>query len=452
MVMSRTLAAVAAATGGRLVGRDREFGQVISDSRRMEADALFVCLKGPRFDGHDFATAAAAAGAAGLLASRAVAPALARVEVPDTLAALGRFAGAWRAAHAARVAAITGSNGKTTTKNLLAAMLGQVAPTLATSGNYNNLIGVPLTLARLAAEHRFAVIELGTNAPGEIAALAEIARPDAGVVTGIAPAHLEGFGDLAGVAREKGALFVALPSHGLAVAPVDSPWLDEWRQTSAVRRWVTFGFDARADVYARDLDYGSTGTRFTLVTPDGEETAGLRLLGRHNVANALAAAALAWGFGVAADAIARGLAIVRPAPGRLVPRTLASGAALIDDTYNANPESVAAAVAAASASGRPVWLALGDLGELGPEAAAWHRRVGRDARAAGVRRLFTVGPLAAEAAHAFGRGATALESIESLVEAIRDALPSEAVLVVKGSRSARMERVVAALAEPEATH
>lgn len=452
MVMARTLSAVAEATGGRLVGRDREFGQVVSDSRRMEAGALFVCLKGPRFDGHDFAEAAAAAGAAGLLASRGVAPALARVEVPDTLAALGRFACAWRAAQPVRLAAVTGSNGKTTTKNLLAAVLGQVAPTLATSGNYNNLIGVPLTLARLASEHRFAVIELGTNAPGEIAALAGIARPDAGVVTCIAPAHLEGFGDLAGVAREKGALFTALPPQGLAVAPADSPWLEGWRRASPVQRWVTFGFDSQADVYARDLEYAPAGTRFTLVTPDGDDTASLQLLGRHNVANALAAAALAWGFGVPVEAIARGLAIVRPAPGRLVPRRLASGAVLIDDTYNANPESVEAALATASASGRPVWLALGELGELGPEADEWHRRVGRAAEAAGVRRLFTVGPLAAEAARAFGQGAAAFDSVEALVEELREALPAEAVLVVKGSRSARMERVVAALAETEGVH
>jgi len=450
--MPRSLRSVADATGGRLVGSDAEFRQVVSDSRRMEAGALFVCLRGPRFDGHDFAQAAASAGAAGLLASHEVDADLPRIEVADTLVALGEFARAWRDAQPARVTAVTGSNGKTTTKNLLAAILGQVAPTLATSGNYNNLIGVPLTLARLAPEHRFAVVELGTNAPGEIAALARMARPEAAMITGVAPAHLEGFGDVAGVAREKGALLEALPEDGLAVAPHESPWLEDWRRASRVRRWMTFGFHSGADVRAESLEHAAAGTRFRLVTPAGAADAELKLLGRHNVANALAAAALASGLGVAPGVIARGLALVRPASGRLCPRRLASGALVIDDTYNANPASVDAAIATALAIGRPVWVALGDLGELGADAAEWHRRIGRDARAAGVERFFTLGPLAAEASRAFGTGASAMDGVESLVAELGAALPRDAVLVVKGSRSARMERIVEALAAAEETH
>ncbi len=445
MAMKRTLDSVAEATRGRLIGTDAPFGLVTSDSRRMEAGALFVCLEGVHFDGHDFARMAEETGAAGLLTQHDVDSRLPQVRVADTLVGLAEFARAWRSAHAVRTIGVTGSNGKTTVKNLLAGVLAQVAPTLATSGNYNNLIGVPLTLARLNSEHRFAVIEMGTNTPGEIARLAEIASPDAGVVVSIAPAHLEGFGDVAGIAREKGALFSALPEEGLAVAPYGSPWLEQWRKTSHVNRWISFGLDEQADVHAHSIETTATGTRFSLVTPDGEVSADLQLLGTHNVVNALAAAAAAWGLGVPADTIARGLALVRPAPGRLVARQLPSGALLIDDTYNANPASVTAAIEAATNSGRMVWLALGDLGELGPEAREWHARLGREAREAGVKALYTVGGLAAEAGQAYGEGAQSFETIEAMSAALADALPGEAVLVVKGSRAARMERVVEAL-------
>lgn len=444
--MTRTLGSLADVTDGRLIGADAAFGTVTSDSRRMEADALFVCLQGVHFDGHDFARAAEETGAAGLLTQHDVDSTLPQVRVKDTLAGLAEFAHAWRKAHSVRTIGVTGSNGKTTVKNLLAAVLAQVAPTLATSGNYNNLIGVPLTLARLNSKHRFAVVEMGTNTPGEIARLAAIAAPDAAVIVSIAPAHLEGFGDVAGVAREKGSLFEALPEDGLAVAPADSPWLEGWHRSSRVKRWVGFGLEETADVRARDVATTAAGTRFTLVTPAGEAPAELQLLGRHNVINALAAAAAAWGLGVDTATIARGLAIVRPASGRLVPSALPSGAMLIDDTYNANPVSVAAAIDAAAASGRPVWLALGDLGELGAEAEDWHARIGMEARVAGVRSLYTLGPLAAASARAFGEGARAFEDVHELASALAAELPEDAVLVVKGSRAARMERVVQALA------
>lgn len=447
--MTRTLQSVADATGGRLIGADAAFGAVASDSRRMEADALFVCLEGVHFDGHDFAHAAEDTGAAGLMTHHDVDSSLPQVRVKDTLAGLADFAHAWRTAHAVRTIGVTGSNGKTTVKNLLAAVLAQVAPTLATSGNYNNLIGVPLTLTRLNSEHRFAVVEMGTNTPGEIARLAEITAPDAAVIVSIAPAHLEGFGDVAGVAREKGALFEALPEDGLAVAPSDSQWLAGWRSASRVKRWIGFGLDQEADVRAHGIETTAAGTRFTLVTPESEAPAELQLLGRHNVINALAAAAVAWGLGMDTATIARGLAIVRPASGRLVPGELPSGAMLIDDTYNANPVSVAAAIDAATASGRPVWLALGDLGELGAEAEEWHARIGTEARVAGVRRLYTLGPLAAATAKAFGEGARSFEDVRDLNAALAADLPADAVLVVKGSRAARMERVVQALTGEE---
>ncbi|MGH7057050.1 MAG: UDP-N-acetylmuramoyl-tripeptide--D-alanyl-D-alanine ligase [Acetobacteraceae bacterium] len=442
--MRRDLATLAQATGGRLVGRNLEFGVVLSDSRHMDAGALFVCLKGPHYDGHDYAEAALKAGAVALLAERTTITAP-RVEVQDTSEALGFFARAWRDAHAARVVAVTGSNGKTTTKNMVASILAGQAPTLATRGNLNNLIGLPLTLARLDDSHRYAVVELGISLPGEMARLAAIARPDAAIVTNVAPAHLEGFGDVEGVAREKGALPAALAADGLAVAPVNLSWLGAWREAFAVKRWLTFGFDERADVSAWSLRLVPEGTSFELRTPGGTTTVQLQLIGRHNVANALAAAALATGLGVPLDRIARGLARVAPEPGRMCPRQLATGAVVIDDSYNANPASVMAAVEAAAAFKRPLWLVLGDLGELGAAAAEWHRRLGREVHAAGAVRLYGLGPLAGEAAATFGDGGRAFETAESLAESLAAELPPQAVLLVKGSRAARMERIVAAL-------
>lgn len=443
--MPRTLTSLAEATGGRLIGHDAAFAAVVSDSRRMETGALFVCLKGPRFDGHDFAAAALQGGAAGVLAERAALGEAPRVETADTLVALGDFAGAWRKAHEVCVVGITGSNGKTTTKNLLAAVLAQQAPTLATRGNLNNRIGLPLTLSRLDASHRYAVVELGISLPGEMAKLAGIAQADAAVVTNVAPAHLKGFGDVEGVAREKGRLPASLPADGLAVVPADFPWLDAWRKTFAVRNWLTFGFDARADVSARAIEFTATGSRFEMLTPKGGTEVHLQLLGRHNIGNALAAAALAAGWGLPEEKIARGLAAVHPEPGRMVPHRLASGAVLIDDSYNANPASLAAAMETAAALGRPLWLVLGELGELGSGAARWHARAGRQARRAGVSRLFALGPLAAHAASAFGEGGKTFANREDLLEQLAKALPADAVLLVKGSRSAQMERVAAAL-------
>lgn len=443
--MARTLASVAELAGGRLVGDDAAFGTLVTDSRRMEADALFVCLEGEHHDGHAFAEAAMMAGASGILAGRDRVRVTPRVEVDETLASLGRFARGWRDAHAITVAAVTGSNGKTTTKNLLAAVLAQKAPTLSTRGNLNTRVGLPLTLSRLNGTHRYAVVELGISQPGEMAKLADIAHADAAIVTNVAPAHLEGFGDVEGVAREKGALPASLSERGLVVAPADLPWLDAWRRDFTVGRWLTFGFERSADVHAGPIELTPAGSRFKLHTPAGEAEVSLQLLGRHNVANALAAAALAVGLGVTPETIARGLAAVRPEGGRMAVSRLGSGATLIDDSYNANPVSLTAALEAATALGRPVWLALGELGELGDDAVGWHERAGREAQAAGVARLFALGPLAAHAAETFGEGGRAFSDSDDLIGRLVDELPSEAVLLVKGSRSARMERVVAAL-------
>ncbi len=444
-MIPRRFSMLAEITGGCLVGDDARFGAVLSDSRAMEPDALFVCLKGPHHDGHEHAAAAAAAGAAGFLSERALAPARPRVEVGDTVLALGQFARAWRSSAAAQVIAVTGSNGKTTTKNLLAAVLAQVRPTLATRGNLNNQIGLPLTLNRLEDRHGYAVVEMGTNAPGEIATLASIARPDACIVTRVSPAHLAGLGSIEGIAAEKGSLPAALSREGIAVVARDNPWLAAWRRSSPVRRWILFGFDERADVFAEKIVAHAAGCRFRLLTPLGEAAVELQLLGRHNVANALAAAALATGFGIDPGVIARGLATVAPEPGRLQPRRLASGALLLDDSYNANPASVMAAVAAAAELGAPVWLVLGDLAELGRESAVWHRRIGKETRELGGVRLLALGEMAAEAAAEFGPGGMAFDSVVALLRELESGMEQAATIVVKGSRAARMDRVVTAL-------
>jgi len=443
---------VARAVGGELRGpaglRCRAVG---TDTRRLEGGELFVALRGPRFDGHAFLEEAARRGAAAALAERP-APGLPTVVVPDALAALGRLAAAWREALAGPLVAVTGSCGKTTVKELLAAVLAGRGPVLASPGNLNNAVGLPLSLLRLEGGHRAAVVELGASAPGEIAALASLARPQVAVLTGAGAAHLEGFGSLEGVARAKGELLEALPEDGVAVLPADQPFAPLWRELAGRRRVLDFGLEAGAvravpGSLRVEPEGPEPGTRFVLQAPRGEAPVRLRLLGAHQVRNALAAAAAALALGMDLEAVRRGLEAVAPVPGRLQPRRGPRGALLLDDSYNANPDSLAAALAVlAEARGRRL-LALGDMLELGPEAEALHREAGRRAREAGVERLHALGPLAREAAAAFGPGGQAHENPEALARALLRDLAPGVVALVKGSRGAGMERVVQALLE-----
>lgn len=444
-MMPRRLSELAKAVGGRLIGADREFRAVFTDSRREEKGGLFVCLKGERYDAHEFAQDAVDNGAAAMLVGRPLPVDVPQVLVPGTLAALQTFARALRRSSKAKVIAVTGSNGKTTTKNLLASIFSQVGPTLATRGNLNNLIGLPLTLSRLNEQHLHAIVEMGTNAPGEIAALTAIAEPDAALVTNVSAAHLKGLGSLEGVAVEKGSIFAGLSPSGFAIASIDNPWLPRWQKTSPCEQWLLFGFDERADVMALDVRLHGKGADFILATPLGEAPVSMRMLGKHNVENALAAATVAVSFGVAPGLIARGLNAVPAEPGRLRLQTLDSGARLLDDTYNANPASVEAAVTTAAQIGKDVWLVLGDLAELGAEEVQWHRRLGSDARGYGAKRLLALGSLAAEAAKTFGPGAETFDSVDPLLAALHSQQNSDVVILVKGSRSAHMERVVSRL-------
>jgi UDP-N-acetylmuramoyl-tripeptide--D-alanyl-D-alanine ligase len=456
------LSRIAQWTGGQLQGDDALVDAIATDTRTLDAGdghaVLFVALKGENFDGNDHAAGAERAGARAALVSRPQAVDMPQVVVADTERALASLAAALQHARHGKVVAITGSNGKTSVKTLVLSILqraaaarGQVA--YANPGNRNNEIGLPLAVIDAPDDARFAIYEMGAGKPGDIAYLTHIARPFAAVVNNVAPAHLERMGSLLGVAETKGAIYDALPADGVAVINADDAFAPYFAERAHGRRLIRFGLDAPADVAARDLQLGDEGARFTLVMPAGEAAVRLALPGRHNVANALAAAALALACGVDIDDIAAGLSDARPVAGRLVRHWLASGAVLIDDSYNANPGSLNAAIDTLAAMHGDTWLVLGDMRELGADARALHETTGRRARDAGIARLYALGPLSAAAAAAFGEGGRVFDSHDALANALRaDLAAAEAGpgvrMLVKGSRGSAMDRIVAALLPP----
>lgn len=453
--MMEKLSDVARRLGATLHGHDAAFARVVTDTRKLQAGDLFVALKGEHFDGHDYVQRAAALGAAGALVEHLVEGGGAQVVVGgDTLAALQRYATSWRGGFGIPVVAVTGSSGKTTTKQILAAVFAARGPVLATEGNLNNHIGVPLTLLRLRAEHRTAVIEMGASAGGEIALLAALARPDVGIVTQAGDAHLEGFGSREGVARGKGELFAALSSPGVAVINADDVYAPLWRELARRASVLSFGLGEAADVRAERIvgvpEQAPEAMAFRLVTPQGAVHAQLPLPGRHNVMNALAAAAAGIALGLTPEQIAAGLASVAPVAGRLAWLTTREGARLLDDSYNANPTSLRAALELLAGLPGERRLVLGEMRELGAEAEALHEEAGRAARALGIERLYTLGPLARHAADGFGARAQAFDNADLLIEALREDLGPQVTVLVKGSRGARMERVVTALTGPRA--
>jgi len=443
-----------ATLGGRLSGEDAAFRGVATDTRSDLAGRLFAALTGERFDGHDFVPEAQAGGAVAALTARPLAVDLPQLVVPDPRRALGLLARSWRQRFDIPVAGITGSNGKTTVKEMLAEILGQRGPVLTTPGNLNNDIGVPLTLFDLGERDHAAVIEMGCNRPGDIAYLSSIARPGIGLVTNAGLAHLEGLGSVEGVARTKGELFESLPADGIAVINRDDPYFGLWRELAAERTVLTFGLTAEADVRADPeairpvVETRALSSECTLHTPSGSADVRLPVAGRHNIANALAAAAVAEAMGASLADIRTGLSQARTVPGRLRAEVTPGGATVLDDTYNANPSSLDAALELLSSLPRRRWLVLGDMGELGKEGRRLHYEVGERARAAGVERLYGAGELAEQACRGFGECGRAYGSVEVLAEALASELPGDAVVLVKGSRSMRMERVVEALSTP----
>jgi UDP-N-acetylmuramoyl-tripeptide--D-alanyl-D-alanine ligase len=441
-MIAADLQQVAEWTAGRLspAAARVAFRGVSTDTRTLEPGNLFVALRGPNFDGHRFVGEALAGGAAAALVETEPAEAGANVVVADTHAALAALGRAWRAGFRAPVIALTGSNGKTTVKECLAAILRQRGPALATRGNLNNAIGVPLTLCELAANQRAAVFELGANHAGEIDHLARLVQPEVGLVINAGAAHLEGFGSIAGVAEAKGELFAALPAHATAVINADAPWAGRWHALAGERRRVTFGRAPMADVRIvaeAPLVLAIAGERRTIQLP---------LPGEHNRTNAAAAAAAAHAAGIDAATIAAGLAAVTPVAGRLRRRPGVNDGLLLDDSYNANPGSFAAAFDVLAEIDARRWAVVGEMAELGEATESAHRELGEQARAAGVERLWALGPNAAAICAAFGDGATVVDDLDGLAATLCTALSGDTALLVKGSRSNRLERLTAALA------
>jgi UDP-N-acetylmuramoyl-tripeptide--D-alanyl-D-alanine ligase len=453
--LGRTLRAAADAVGGHLTGADAHFGAVSTDTRTLPAGALFVALRGPNFDANEFVAAAAAAGAVGALVERAsTTTTLAQIVVTDTLAALQALAAAWRAQFAIPVVAVAGSNGKTTTKEMTAAILARSGPTLSTRGNLNNHIGVPLTLLRLDASHRAAVVELGANHVGDVALLMQWVRPTVGLITNAGAEHLEFFGDLAGVARGEGEAVAGLAADAIAVINADDAFADYWRGVSTAGRTLTFGrregADFRAQGVSETIEQGEFQTRFTLTCPLGQTPIRLRAAGAHNLVNALAAAAAASGAGASLADIGAGLADFRAVSGRLQLKAGRRGSWIIDDSYNANPDSVRAGLDVLARAAGAKWLVFGDMGELGSYTEASHADVGVYARERGVERLFALGSQTPRTVASFGAGGEWFADADALLARIDAQLAAGVTVLVKGSRVNRLERVVAALtARPE---
>jgi len=450
--MKWSLAEVASAVEGRLVGADRPLEGVSTDTRAIAPGQLFIALAGERFDAHDFLDQAVAAGAVALLVSREdeIPAGVPAVVVADTRLALGRLAAAWRARFALPVLAVTGSNGKTTTKEMIAAILkarfGDAV--LATRGNFNNDIGLPLTLLGLNEGHRAAVIEMGMNHPGEIAYLAPIGRPTVAVVTNAQRAHLEGMGDLDEVAREKGSIYSGLADGGVAVVNADDAYADFWQGQAAPHPVLRFGFAPTAAVRGTVHQHG-LDIRLDIAAPQGEASLTLKVPGAHNARNALAAAAACLAAGVPMAEVVAGLEAFSGVKGRLQRRGGEAGAIVLDDTYNANPDSVRAGIDVLAATiGRKV-LVLGDMGEIGEASAQYHDEIGGYAKSQGVDRLFALGEAVGAAVRNFGEGARQFKDVDALVAALKPELTAETTVLVKGSRFMKMERVADAIAAGE---
>ena len=449
--MNRTLREFAQSSGGTLNGADRGYSGVSTDTRTLKAGELFVALRGPRFNANDFVAAAETAGAAAAVVDTRVDRPLPQIVVPDTQAALSMSAAAWRAQYSMPVVGVAGSNGKTTVKEMIAAILERSGPTLATRGNLNNHIGVPLTLHRLDATHRFAVVEIGANRAGEVADLVKLARPTVGLITNAGAEHLEGFGSLEGVARAEGEMVAGLDETATAVINADDEFAALWRDM-ARGRVSTFGVASSADFSASDIHTAidATGfvTRFKLRAPAGIMPVELHLAGGHNVLNALCASAAATAAGASLDEVRAGLATMRPVPGRLQFKTAPSGAWIVDDSYNANPSSMKAGIEVLESVDARRWLVMGDMGELGSFADESHGEIGRFARNHRVDRLFATGRLSQLSVEAFGSGGEWYSDTDALARAVNAELTREVCVLVKGSRSNRLERVVEALVGP----
>lgn len=443
-----TLEDIAPAIGGQRQGGNVSFAGVSTDSRNIAAGDLFVALHGDKFDGHDYVAACLQQGAAAALIDHAVAdlpPDASLMVVPDTRIALGELAAMWRRSFNIPLTAITGSNGKTTVKEMLASILRVASAqnrVLATEGNLNNDIGLPLTLLKLRAQHDYAVIEMGMNHPGEIDVLTRIAQPTVALVNNAQPAHLAGLGSVEAVARAKGEIFAGLATDGVAVINADDAYAPLWKQLAAPHQVITFGLDQPADVTATVCAASVSGSLLHLRTPQGSADVELKVAGLHNVRNALAATTAALAMGIEFPLIVAGLTHFGGVKGRLQHKSGKGGALVIDDTYNANPASMHAAIEVLAKQPGQKLLVIGDMGELGDEAAAHHIRIGQKALQAGIHKLFALGELSRNAVQAFGDAAQHFDTPQTLAAALESILTPDSTVLVKGSRFMQMERVV----------
>jgi len=450
-----TVAELARAVGALEVRGDGRiaFSSVSTDTRTLTAGALFVALRGEHFDAHEFVGAARERGAVAAVVERTLDDNLPQIVVADARRALGRGAAQWRARFALPVITVAGSNGKTTVTQMIAVILAQAfgeRHRLATRGNLNNEIGLPLMLWQLGAQHRAAVFELGMNHPGEIATLAELARPTVALVNNAQREHQEFMQSVEATAYENGEVINALPlsTEGVAVFPADDPCSPIWRKLAGTRRVIDFALEGEAVITATHA-LSVDGAQLSMATPAGVIEVALAVTGVHNVRNALAAAACALAIGIEPQAIRAGLARFRPVGGRGVRLRTRAGASLIDDSYNANPDSVRAAIDLLAGFGAPRVLVLGDMGEVGDRGPEFHREVGAHARARGIESLYALGTMTKETVAAFGPGAQHFDDLEALLRALMPRLNAATTVLVKGSRFMRMERIVTSLTESE---
>jgi UDP-N-acetylmuramoyl-tripeptide--D-alanyl-D-alanine ligase len=416
---------------------------VSKDSRHIMHGHLYTAIQGEHFDGHDFVADAWQKGAHAALVSRKVDAAIPQIVVHNTVDALGVLSAHWRNRFHLPIIGVTGSNGKTTLKNMIASILKAACqhntdPVLATEGNLNNNIGLPLMLLRLNKKHRYSVIEMGMNHFNEIAYLTQLTRPIVTVINNAAESHLEGLKTIAGVAKAKGEIFQGLPVQGVAILNYDDAHFHYWRQLIGPHRFFTFGLNHAADIYA-DIESDHS---ITLHTPHGQINLTLPLLGTHNIMNALAATAATLAINIDLAAIKQGLEHVVPAPGRMRPFILENGANIIDDTYNANPFSLAAAIKTLSTYPGTQIVVLGDMKELGEEAKQIHFDAGTKIKEWGIHYLFTYGRLSAEAQRGFGENAYHFDDYEQLIAALKPYLKNNTTILIKGSRSMQMEKVL----------
>jgi UDP-N-acetylmuramoyl-tripeptide--D-alanyl-D-alanine ligase len=439
------LSELAEAIGARQVGADRDFVGVAVDSRKIREGQLFVALRGERVDGHDFVTDVAMRGAAAALVERELDTSLPQLVVANAEHALADIARVWRARCRARVIGITGSNGKTTLKTLVHAILSRAGRCHVNPGNLNNEIGLPLSLCALPADADFAVCEMGAGKPGDIAWLTRIAAPQISIVNNVGAAHLERMGSTRGVADTKGAIYATLHSDGIAVINAEDDFAEHFLGLAGKRARVSFALDRAADVRGRILASDADSQRLAIDTKAGCISVNLPLPGRHNALNALAATALALAAGASLDHVRAGLETATAVSGRLVRKSLANGAILIDDSYNANPASMRAAIDTLCAQPAPRWLVVGDMKELGSEAAALHRGIGAYARERGIDGFYAVGELSRHACAGYGAGARHFDTQQALINALRAELVAGVTVLTKGSRSSAMDRVANAI-------